>query len=75
MGIHTIYRALFKIWRRRRQKLFSDLMKPIQGERILDVGGLPGFWKEARLFGVSISCLNSDKKAVEGWQNQGGIFP
>jgi len=70
MGIHTIYRALFKIWRRRRQKLFTDLLKPVQGDCILDIGGLPGFWREARLLGVKINCLNPDKKAVEGYQNQ-----
>lgn len=69
-GIHTLSRALFKIWRLRRQKLFSDLLKPFQGDSILDIGGLPGFWKEARLPGVKINCLNPDKKAVEGYQNQ-----
>jgi len=37
----------------------------------LDVGGLPGFWKEARLPGIKINCLNMDKKAVEGWQHRG----
>ena len=71
MGIHTVYRVLFKIWRRRRLKLFLDLFNPVQGDCILDVGGLPGFWEEAHLAGVRINCINPDKKAVEGWKNQG----
>jgi hypothetical protein len=49
---------------------FFDLLKLVEGECILDVGGLPGFWKEARLPGIKINCLNMDIKAVEGWQHQ-----
>jgi len=71
MGAHILYKAIFKIWRRRRQNLFSNILKPVKGDRILDVGGLPGFWKEAGLSGVTINCLNPDKKAVRWLQNEG----
>jgi len=70
VAIHILYRAIFKIWRKKRQHLFSNLLKPMKGDCILDVGGLPGCWEEAGLSGVSINCLNPDKKAVKGPQNQ-----
>jgi len=71
MGTHAIYQIIFKVWRERRQKLFFNLLKPVQGGCILDVGGFPWFWQEAHFSGVRINCLNMDKKAVQGWKNQG----
>lgn len=43
-SIHTLYRQIFKIWRRRRFDLFLRLVKPLPSNRLLDVGGYPGFW-------------------------------
>jgi hypothetical protein len=43
-NIHTIYRQVFKIWRRKRFEIFLQLLKPKMSEILLDVGGYPGFW-------------------------------
>ncbi|MEW6157499.1 MAG: methyltransferase domain-containing protein [Verrucomicrobiota bacterium] len=43
-SIHSIYRVLFKVWRRRRFDLFLKRLKPASSENLLDVGGSPGFW-------------------------------
>ena len=43
-NVHTIYRQIFKIWRRRRFELFLRLMRPKPSDILLDVGGYPGFW-------------------------------
>ena len=43
-SMHTIYRQIFKIWRRRRFQLFLRLLKPQPSDILLDVGGYPGFW-------------------------------
>jgi hypothetical protein len=45
-SIHTIYRQLFKLWRRRRYDLFLRLLEPASTDLLLDVGGYPGFWIE-----------------------------
>ena len=44
VSIHTVYRQIFKIWRRRRFALFLLLMRPKPSEILLDIGGYPGFW-------------------------------
>jgi len=44
LTIHTIYRYIFKIWRRKRFELFLRLVKPKQSDILLDVGGYPAFW-------------------------------
>jgi Methyltransferase domain len=43
-NVHTIYRQIFKIWRRRRFQLFLRLMSPKLSDILLDVGGYPDFW-------------------------------
>ncbi len=74
MGIHAIYRTFFKIWRRKRQKAFFKLLSPTDADSILDVGGMPWFWRDETLPRLTITCLNQDKKVVEGNQNPGGKF-
>lgn len=44
LNIHSIYRQIFKIWRRRRFQLFLDLIGPKPSDTLLDVGGYPQFW-------------------------------
>jgi hypothetical protein len=44
ISIHTIYRHIFKVWRRRRFALFLFLMRPNPSDILLDIGGYPGFW-------------------------------
>jgi hypothetical protein len=43
-SVHTVYRSIFKIWRKRRLALFLRLMKPAPSDALLDVGGYPGCW-------------------------------
>src|ERR1700683_3491122 len=44
LNIHSIYRHIFKIWRRRRFELFLTVVKPKRSDILLDVGGYPEFW-------------------------------
>ena len=44
LNIHTVYRQIFKIWRKRRFQLFLRLMRPRLSDILLDVGGYPEFW-------------------------------
>jgi len=43
-SIHSIYKQIFKIWRKKRFALFLSLLKPCPSDTLLDVGGYPGFW-------------------------------
>jgi hypothetical protein len=43
-SIHSIYRQIFKIWRKRRFKLFLKILKASTSDTLLDVGGTPWFW-------------------------------
>src|SRR4051794_6753903 len=45
-SIHTLYRQIFKIWRRKRFELFLRLIEPAPTDLLLDLGGYPGFWTE-----------------------------
>ncbi len=42
--IQSLYRLVFKIWRKRRFQLFLRVMKPKPTDVMLDVGGYPVFW-------------------------------
>ena len=44
LNIHSIYRQVFKIWRKRRFALFVQVVKPSASDILLDVGGYPGTW-------------------------------
>lgn len=57
-SIHTLYRSIFKIWRRQRFHLFLRLMKPNPSDTLLDVGGYPGFWTPYPQVVKQIDSLN-----------------
>jgi hypothetical protein len=57
-SIHSIYHHIFKIWRTKRQKLFSALLRPQPHEVVLDVGGYPRTWTGAAQQVQRIDCLN-----------------
>lgn len=40
----AFYRALFRIWRRKRHAVFVDRIRPKAGTTMLDVGGVAGYW-------------------------------
>jgi hypothetical protein len=42
--IHTIYRHVFKVWRKRRFESFLRILQPSADDVLLDVGGYPAFW-------------------------------
>jgi hypothetical protein len=43
-SIYTLYRQIFKVWRRKRLALFQHYISPRMGDSLLDVGGYPIFW-------------------------------
>ena len=43
-SIHSIYARIFKVWRKKRFKLFLQLVNPSTSDILLDVGGHPWFW-------------------------------
>ena len=57
-SIHDIYRRLFKIWRRKRFALFVRLLSPRSDQRLIDVGGYPGFWTQHPVLLKSVDTLN-----------------
>jgi|ERR1039458_780395 hypothetical protein len=57
-NIHTIYRQIFKIWRKKRFKLFLRILKPAASDIMLDVGGYPGFWTSHPQSVERIDALN-----------------
>ncbi len=48
MNIHTLYSFLFRVTgtRRKRMKLFDDIMGPDADHRIVDIGGTPYNWQQ-----------------------------
>lgn len=47
MDIHRIYWLAGRLFRKRRMKLFFKKVNPRPGERLLDVGGYPGVWRDS----------------------------
>ena len=43
-SIHSIYAQISKVWRKKRFKLFLQLVGPSTSDILLDVGGHPSFW-------------------------------
>lgn len=60
-SIHSIYRQLFKLWRRKRFAQFLRLLAPGPSDTLLDVGGYPGFWTSHPQTVRQIDTLNIDK--------------
>lgn len=58
MNIHSLYNFFRPYFQRKRQQMFYRLMKPLDRERILDVGGDHWFWSVARECKLQVTCLN-----------------
>jgi hypothetical protein len=58
LNVHSLYRQIFKIWRRRRFELFVHRIKPKRSDVLLDVGGAPEFWTLKDQVVSRIDCLN-----------------
>ena len=57
-SVQDIYKYIFKLWRKKRFKLFLDLIQPNKTDILLDVGGYPGFWVNAPQPVARIDTLN-----------------
>ncbi|HEY5298470.1 MAG TPA: methyltransferase domain-containing protein [Verrucomicrobiae bacterium] len=56
--IYSIYDQIFKIWRKKRFKLFLEYVKPSAADNLLDVGGYPGSWTSQPQSVRQIDTLN-----------------
>ena len=45
-NIHTIYRRIFRVWRKKRYELFLETMRPDANYTCLDIGGSVYFWAQ-----------------------------
>lgn len=59
MNIYNIYNLFLPYFRKRRMSLFYRILEPDPGTRILDVGGLHEFWRDADRIG-NVVCLNTE---------------
>ncbi|HMP84024.1 MAG TPA: methyltransferase domain-containing protein [Verrucomicrobiota bacterium] len=57
-SIHNIYRHIFRVWRVKRFDQFLRILKPAGNERLLDVGGYPGYWLGHAPVVGQVDCLN-----------------
>src|SRR5688500_14421089 len=57
-SIYTLYRQIFKVWRRKRLDLFRRSLSPGPGDVLLDVGGYPVFWTVHPPMAGRIDTLN-----------------
>lgn len=57
-SIHHLYHHIFKIWRKRRFRLFISKIDPRPQDILLDVGGYPGTWTPHPPLVARIDCLN-----------------
>ena len=58
MNIHRVYSFVFRIWRKRRFRLFLAALKPTAADKLLDVGGYPVFWTQHPPCAGEIDTLN-----------------
>ena len=57
-SIHSIYRHIFKLWRRERFEWFLKALRPQPSDVLLDVGGYPGSWTSYPQTVARIDTLN-----------------
>jgi hypothetical protein len=63
-AIH-IYRQIFKIWRARRFERFVQLLGPVAGESIIDVGGEPSIWTSNPPLAGRIDLVNLKVMSID----------
>lgn len=71
MNIHSIFSLISPYFRKRRMRLFYQEMKPTLKERVLDVGGYVGFWREEERFCDCLDVVNIDVKHQEMREERG----
>ncbi|MDR2463610.1 MAG: methyltransferase domain-containing protein, partial [Verrucomicrobiales bacterium] len=57
-SMHTIYRIIFKIWRKKRFELLVKLLRPKLTDKLLDIGGYPNEWTQYPRIVGKIDTLN-----------------
>jgi SAM-dependent methyltransferase len=76
--IHALYDAAFHRFRPRRLRLFFDLLQIDARTRVLDVGGMPYFWRLAAQMGLpqprvtTVNLLPKPGDAVGEWVRADG---
>ena len=58
MNIYGLLKPLMSRFRHRRFVLFKDRLSPTLKDKMLDVGGFPGFWTQQAPIVSCIECLN-----------------
>lgn len=71
MNIHRVYEALFRGFRRRRMRAFSETFRPHPGTSILDVGGTPYNWQ---LLGSNSDLTLLNLELPEGFEKLPGNY-
>jgi hypothetical protein len=71
MGIHRVYEALFRGFRRRRMRAFVETFRPHAGTAILDVGGTPYNW---RLLSCDADLTLLNLELPEGFEQLPGNY-
>ena len=73
MNIHKVYGRISPYFRRRRRRLFVQLLHPAACESILDLGGWPTFWSGVEMT-CSITLLNPGFPEDIARQHPGFIY-
>lgn len=63
-SVHRLYDQIFKLWRKKRFDRFLALVRPADGDTLLDVGGYPECWTIQPQPVGRIDTINPD---VEPW--------
>lgn len=57
-SVQSLYQPIFKLWRKKRFKLFLTKIQPHKSDVLLDVGGYPQFWLNYPQSVARIDTLN-----------------
>jgi hypothetical protein len=68
MNIHSMYAAVFKLWRQKRMAQFEGIVRPSTDELLLDVGGYPKTWTTRPQIARRIDCVNLDTSPWDATQ-------
>lgn len=70
LNIYQVFSPLMRHFRVRRFEIFSRLLSPCLSDKLLDVGGFPGFWTRHVPVVGSVDCLN-----IRDVKWDGSLFP
>lgn len=70
-GIHALYAGIFRLWRKRRQQWFIEVVQPGADDVLLDVGGTAGFWRDWPPLVRRVDCINPGELGAPGEPGEG----